>query len=388
MSVLNKMTLSTEEYLYDIYNSTRKELSSQINYKNEETQAKQLSAFLTQVKFMQKKFSTTGSTQAVASDNFPFADFWDRAAQLTLINDLISANAEIVTKGTFIQSFDGLANQSQLLGESLEIGVARLIRTFAAKISGESYASTEGRIVSSVGERKTQIPNLNKIVDKAISSIFTDCYNETREKLALYNKKSFNGFQFQAIPAVQGKIDNVGLSANFVMSMRSAMSGPYKDLLLALQDATFTDKNYTTTDYLKLGQTNPFRVFATVAANTGESIPDRYRRMIRCFENHSEHTKGPVYFYRLRAIYELTGAKMQYTKNAINKNPAVAEIAQGRAAKFLIWNNPNSDGVKVIPTAKILDQLNEEALFAMPNNWEDALYGPITLNQKGLFGLE
>jgi hypothetical protein len=92
--------------------------------------------------------------------------------------------------------------------------------------------------------------------------------------------------------------------------------------------------------------------------DTGEGVTNRYRRMIRCFENHeSYHSMSPTYFYRIRAIYELTGTKMQYTKNAIQNNSAIKEIANGKAAKFLIWNNPSSDDVTVIPTIKIVNSL-------------------------------
>jgi hypothetical protein len=35
--------------------------------------------------------------------------------------------------------------------------------------------------------------------------------------------------------------------------MQDSVSGIDKDILLALKDATFTDKNYVTTNHLKLG---------------------------------------------------------------------------------------------------------------------------------------
>jgi hypothetical protein len=63
--------------------------------------------------------------------------------------------------------------------------------------------------------------------------------------------------------SVQGKIDNVGFTSEFALSVD--VTGMDKDIVNALKDATFTDKNYLSTTELKFGQTNPFRVFATVA---------------------------------------------------------------------------------------------------------------------------
>jgi hypothetical protein len=59
-------------------------------------EAKKLSAFLKQVKYMQRQFASTGDT-SVNSENFPFAEFWDKMSQINLMNQLAKVNPEIFT---------------------------------------------------------------------------------------------------------------------------------------------------------------------------------------------------------------------------------------------------------------------------------------------------
>ena len=70
--------------------------------------------------------------------------------------------------------------------------------------------------------------------------------------------------------------------------------------------------------------------------------------MITCFENHQNRipdNESPVLFYRIRAIYELTGYGTRYVNTKLN------DIFKGRGADFLVWNNPiNKDEIRVIPT--------------------------------------
>ena len=142
-----------------------------------------------------------------------------------------------------------------------------------------------------------------------------------------------------------------------------------KDIIDCLSNATFTDKNYINTYNIKFGQTNPFRVFTTAGGDYS-----KYERMINCFASHSTsiHEKGPTYFYKLRAIYELTGAGMKY----------VDEAKSFGFAKFLIWNTPCTDEIRVIPTARIVKNLIDN--IENPKDWKAAAYGPIHLLQLDL----
>lgn len=229
----------------------------------------------------------------------------------------------------------------------------------------------------------TQVPDLNVEATDIMREIFSECYRQASVAMKEYNKADADveASNARGMHSVQGKIDNIGLTAEFVAGVN--VSGMDKDIVMALKDATFTAKNYLSTTELKFGQTNPFRVFATVAPS-GDSTPGRYARMLNCFEEHDAiHSSAPTTFYRLRAIYELTGARMKYTEKTLTSNPAIKQLLQGQVAKFLIWNTPYGD-IHVIPTRRIVDNVIESASMAMPENWRDALYGPIKLPQSAL----
>ena len=87
-----------------------------------------------------------------------------------------------------------------------------------------------------------------------------------------------------------------------------------------------------------------------------------------------------VQFYRIRAIYELTGYGTRYVNAKLN------DIFKGRGADFLVWNNPiNKDEIRVIPTQAIIqDLIANAANEALPKNYKDALFGPINLSQTDL----
>lgn len=372
MTVMQKM-ISTDRYLSKIYKDVKNEIYQNINIETEKIQAKQLQAFLTQIKYMQKQYATTGHISI--DENFPFSSFWKRSEQLAMMRLLYTTNPKLFTEGNFIKDFKGLDNQGYELGESLEVGFARVVRTVAAKVSGQSYESTQGKIISKVGNLQTQIPDLINSSDQFMKQIFKECYEKASQEL----KKNPAGQSY--VHSVSGKIDNVGLTSEFVMSVSA--DGMDKDILMALKNATFTAKNYLSTYELKFGQTNPFRVFATVAPN-GQDTVGRYYRMINCFKSHENyHQTAPTTFYRIRAIYELTGAKMRYTEKTLREHNMLSDLLVGQYAKFLIWNTPYSE-IKVIPTSLIVKNLIDSATAVMPDNWRDALYGPISLSQKSL----
>jgi hypothetical protein len=52
-----------------------------------------------------------------------------------------------------------------------------------------------------------------------------------------------------------------------------------------------------------------------------------------------------------------------------------------------VWNTPYA-GIRVIPTKVIVQKVIDAGLYAMPENWQDALYGPIKLPQNILSDLK
>ena len=374
---------STETLLSSIYKDVKKEILTQTKLNIDSKHAVKLETFLKQIKYLQRQFSETGEV-SIGSD-FPFARFWSKAEQIAMINYLYQIKPEIFTEGTFIQSFSGSDNQSHQLGEALEKGFARVVFGIAAKATNKNYTDIKTQVKNKkVGNLQVQIPDLTEMGDAVMKEKYAECYNEASKNLRMYNNsnKELKRY-FSVIPSVSGKIDNVGLSSEFIINLN--VTGMDRDLVLALENATFTAKNYLSTKDLKFGQTNPFRVFATVAPDGIDKV-ERYKRMVSCFERHENiHTTAPVNFYRLRAIYEITGSRMKYTDKIYESN-IIQNLLLGKAARYLIWNTPYGD-IRVIPTKKIIKNIEEAALLAMPANWKDALYGQISLPQSALENL-
>ena len=161
------------------------------------------------------------------------------------------------------------------------------------------------------------------------------------------------------------KTDNVGLDYNITITATSTL---LEKVVSALSMATFTDKNYLSTQTLHLGQTNPLRVFMVVANGDSTYKLYRYARMLNCMANHhskSGHEQVPATFYRIRAIYELTGGKQRVGNNNSFLEDKIADIIQGaNRAKYLVVNSPKADGyLRVIPTADIVDTIEYNLYF-------------------------
>lgn len=378
MSVLSKMVktinqnknINTEEYLSQIYNSLLKEVKNK-NLNTEEKKALQIQTFLRQIKYIQQHnlVSNNSLNLSQSSSNFPFSQFWSKKSQIQLMKELYNAHNEIFTDNLLTLT----SNESYVLGNYLEFGMRQVLDTLESAATKVNYDDIKKKNVHIIGGKHVQVPDLIETTNSIVKNKFNDVYVKTQEELKKYAKEESKIATF--MPSVQGKIDINGYTANLVIEGELKFSKYTKDILKALKDATFTAKNYISTDTLKFGQTNPFRIFATVAPGGHETV-GRFCRMINCFESHPNyHSKAPVLFYRIKAIYELTGFGTKYVDSALN------QVISGKGAKYLVWNNPLGN-IYVIPTQKIVNELIENATEeSLPNGWKDALYGKVELHQ-------
>lgn len=368
--------INTQQYLAQIHNNMLKEVRKK-KLSTEESQALKIQTFLRQIKYLQK-YGEFQDGKIVFTDDFPFSAMWSKMSQMSLMNALYQAHPEVFTRGLFIKTNEaGEGVVSYKLGAYLEQGLAQVLNTFESAVTGESYESVKKRNnpIIKMGTQHTQVPDLIGEVDDMMKQEFKTAYLKTQEALKKYKNDDSNLGTF--MPSVEGKIDVASFTGNINIGGSTVLSPYTKGVLNALKGATFTAKNYISTSELKFGQTNPFRVFATVAPG-GSSSVGRFYRLLNCFQGHnSQHSEAPTLFYRIRAIYELTGVGMKYTDSAFNS------LFQGNGAKFLVWNSHLNGGeIYVIPTQKIVDELIEKAAEEiLPSNWKDALYGPIVLPQ-------
>lgn len=368
MSVLSKMTntLNTEKFLSEIYKSIKSEIQQNNNINTEKAKARRIEAFLNLIKYAQAQ-----SQNGLNVNNLPFSKFWSTAEQISLLNKLNEVHPELFTKSVFLNQ----SSDPNILGRYLEEGLNRTMKTFESTIRTGKY---DKGMKKGIGAKHAQIPDLIGISNDYVSYYIKEAYNHARNSLAQYNKNPNLSQYINYVPTIQGKIDTVGLSADIQVSMGSNFIE--QDLIHALKGATFTAKNYISSNDIKLGQTNPFRIFSVLTYDTGEDASTRYYRMIQCFKSHNNsHSQAPTYFYRLRALYELTGYGLQYVKENV-----LSQIMQGKTyAKFLVWNNPMG-GLRVISTQSIINKIFDSVNTTAITDWKEAMYSKITIPQQEL----
>lgn len=364
-----KATLNTEQYTERLYATARKNIMQSRTLTQDTQKAKKLERFLWLIKQVQKNPAQYLS----GNSSLPFTKIWSIQEQQQLIQKLYMIKPELFTSlSNNFNAYENFTNQE--LGQSLEIGLARIVKSFQTISQGGINAQDYDRMTTSVkvGASQTQIPDLINMTDKVVESTFLEMYNYAAKEMKESGYWSGSDWKQYGtfIPKVAGKIDVKGLNGQ--VSISTTCTAIERDIIDCLKDATFTAKNYVNTYNIKFGQTNPFRVYMTIGGDY-----TRFYRMLNCFESHeTSHSNAPKYFYKLRALYEITGGNMKYV-DAINEKLGFA--------KYLVWNTPQTDEIRVIPTARIVKNIIDN--IEDPADWKKAVYGPIHLLQQDLKNL-
>lgn len=359
-------------------------------------QAFELQTFLRQIKFVQKHgFTEDGKVNIPQGEAFPFSKFWAKSQQQGLMEELNRAHPQLFNKQLFLAQ----SNISYILGGLLESGVRQVLTSleFMATGGNTSYEEIKAKHRGKDDETKkinekylseslamggfhVQVPDLNEAADDIMKSAFNQMYVTMQEKMIEHNPSQQKEMSKLAdhMVSVQGKIDIAGYRAELDVKGNTTLSPYAKRMVKALTGATFTAKNYISSSSLHFGNTNPFRIFATVAPS-GEDTVGRFKQMLNCFDGHAGfHTKAPTYFYRIKAIYELTGYGTQYVRNVFN------ESFQGSGARFLIYNDPVGE-IYVIPTQSIMDQLLNDSIFENKAvDAKTALFGNVSIPRTSI----
>ena len=337
--------------------------------KEDNVKAKIIQDFLQALKHVIK--SKYGFSSIFYDENFPLRTIKQKNEFLALCLALKEIRPEIFTEKNLLN----VSEKSFELGNELEIGIARIIKGLEIHFTGKEKEEYEMAQVHKVGDKKI----MPTIFDEMTKEYFTTVYKEVSKELNAFKGEDKIAKSFSS---VSGKIDAVGLYGELNITSSVELENFLVD---ALRNATFTLKNYISTDHLKFGQTNPFRVFLTVIPSDIKNPIGQYYRIKGCLEGHyNSHSSVPKLFYRIRAIYELTGAGENYT-NLDKNNPMYDVLTQSFGAKYLIWNNPIKD-IYVIPTGRIVKAIieNKDYINPLPNNWREIMYGPITIKQVQL----
>lgn len=379
---------ATPGYLNKLLNEYRNLMRPKDTLKKEQEDAKLLEEVLNGIKKIQSYNSQNASDQKPISDIISDLSLVQLLEQLSQVNPNLFKGAGLITSSSdkayqgklledfmseFITSIDALfTNQSfnyvnstnnyHSSGKMLDnINTKNFITDLGDNIINQTF----GEVTKFTTEK---IFNLGSLKSSTMKNIGKTTENRQKANIdipGLTQQVMIEGKDSYNVGSKMIKTDNVGLDYNITITATSTL---LEKVVSALSMATFTDKNYLSTQTLHLGQTNPLRVFMVVANGDSTYKLYRYARMLNCMANHhnkSGHEQVPATFYRIRAIYELTGGKQRVGNNNSFLEDKIADIIQGaNRAKYLVVNSPKADGyLRVIPTADIVDAIEYNLYF-------------------------
>lgn len=278
--------------------------------------------------------------------------------------DIILDNIQLPGRRTLGNLFRRTGRFAQEQGALFEEDFAAVLKSILDVIDPDNITQKlqlkDINIGSVVGT--TDINALSELVDTYSEAYKTEILQETQST-----------FEKTKMKMVFGKIDTI-IDKNLV-SLNGEVDIPAK-LLAALSHASFTDKSYRSITYkdgekidlgdrqIHLGNSNPYRaVLGSMRSlgfsqNIAEHVFYGGRNILSGIDN-SPPPESPVevrlHIYHLRYVYELTGAGILYANYGNS-------LSQG--AKFLVYNDPMSEVIKVVATSKIIyDLLNNKDTF-------------------------
>ena len=308
------------------------------------------------------------------SKNYSLEDIVADAALNNLLLNLKEINPHLFEGAGLITSDTNKAVQGAMLEDFMNEFITTVNAAFQGidfnsgnmiyRTGGMLDAINNKNLIQDIGNDVMQqtVDKFNKVMNIAAfksGKIIKEGGSTTRSKQKYTREGSFAKVDVTSnqIDSKAIKVDNAGLNYEINITAQATM---LEKVVSALSQATFTDKNYLSTKELHLGHTNPLRVFMTVADGDSSYKLYRYARMLNCMANHHGWHNSPELFYRIRAIYELTGGKQRVEQSYLNSSQsALGDLITGAGrAKYLVVNNPQAGGfLKVIPTAELVKDI-------------------------------
>lgn len=362
---------NTPTYLTNIYNKMRESLNSMKDFSNGTAKAKRLEYFLNLIKQAQKSYKINGA------DNF-IEELVIDETEKALLRELYAVQPALFSRGGMYSLGSGKSSRGQKLEDDLSRWISGAYATEGKKTYTYAMDLFKSGKIGIGKEHVTSQGYLDDLADDAAKKIQGKLYRQAKDAMDVAAGKAEKIREEYAnsilyIPTIQGKIDVTGLHAELKFSGVLTLQ---QEMLQLLNEANFTAKNYASAYDLHLGRTNPYYVFSMVSSGSGENVAGRWVRMLMCFNRHGDiHSEAPRIFYRIRAIYELTGYGQVY------KNSELSYL-NNSGANYLVFNPIGSDIVHVTYTGDIINSLISSIDKLSNVTPEDALFAEIVLPQS------
>ena len=370
--------VSTPVYLQGIYDNMRQSLKDIQSFTVGTQGAKRLQYFLNLIKVAQKSYKSSSTT----ADNFIEELMLDET-ETALLRKLYEIQPALFSKGGLYSLGSGRSRR----GKKLEDDLSRMVSAAQATAEDKSYNYAldlfKGNSIGIGGQHVFSKNYVDDIAKKVNGFI----YGQTKDAMEIaagkVDRKIRTDYDNSAsyIHSIQGKVDVAGMHMNLSYSGQLTLE---QELISLLNDANFTAKNYASSYDLHLGHTNPYYVFLMVkpAATENDTTAGRWIRMLNCFNNHTDtHGEAPSIFYRIRAIYELTGYGQTYKNGALNDKLGITNNGKFSGANYLVFNPIGTDEIYVAYVGDIVNHLVSQINSLKGVSAEDALFSPIVLPQ-------
>lgn len=277
------------------------------------------------------------------------------------IYDMILDNIELPNHRSVAKLFTRIGEYNKITGQQFEDDLGAVIAAVVNLASNDKHTTFEDFSLGNVAGT-TDIDLLSGI-ETVTKKYVKNIANLTQEEL----EKNNPGFVLGKIDTyVKGEIVNVNGSIDFPPGV-----------LEALSNATFSDKAYRSTRWDKelqervqigdkeihLGNSNPFRAVLGTMSSLGFSKSDAQyvfyagRNIVNGLDNEPPPEEPDFvgqHIYHLRYVYELTGAGILYKDYG-------SDFVSG--ARFLVYNDPDSENITVVATSQIISELLNSEKF-------------------------
>lgn len=328
---------NTNELYRELHEKMKDKYINNLNIDTEIRNAQFLEQFLFNLKNIDK--GTTHPIKALANINY-----LKLAEQATMR----MPNAKATHK-LFRRAHD--KNQKLLDGadDIFEQELNAVIQAFEKMSLRTNIPATPSASNTLVGQKTANI------IDKIVETTLTEGQKAIIANANKSKSDAYTGPSFRA-----GKIDLQGAYAE--IDIKAQVKPGFKKFARLLQDATISAKNYSSQYWdkgqqqiidkniisLHLGASDVFKSFVGGMSSLGYPTDVIIKAFFAGYNNYTKHSNEEIghHIYHLRFLYELRGAGL-YDKEGNNL----------KEVKYLIWNDPASDNIKVFSTAVIIQSL-------------------------------
>lgn len=331
---------NTIEIYRETHERMKNKYSNKTNLTIEKENAKLLETFLFNIKNADKGISSP--IEGLANINY--------------LDIVKKATAAMPNARSIHSIFRRAHNRSQKLADGAD-------DIFEQELSAVFEATKE---TSLLDKQNVVIDTKNLLAGRQAANI---CHEITKNTLTIAQRtiisninkaNKTNNSLYEKPVARPAKVDIQGAYAE--IDIETQVASNFQQLANLLKDATISAKNYSSQYWsetegkkidkniisLHLGSSDIFKAFVGGMSSLGYS-PDIVQKAFfagyNSYKNKNNKEIG-YHIYHLRFLYELTGAGLYD-----NEGNNLKEV------KYLIWNDPATDNVKVFSTAVLIDSL-------------------------------